>query len=152
MAELIIREGKKSLLGIPHHIFVNERYVGMLGVTGKAALKPCLKALEARIQLSPATYTVRIQSLFPFFSSTVDVRVDEASPAVVTFADKEFWWDLLFWGDMLAWILKLVLHIGHPWGLVYELVSDLVFIIWIIHEYRTRKNYFAVTVENQTQS
>lgn len=131
---------------LPHLICLNGQTIGVLGKVGKAALRPQWKPkpLQADISLPAGHYTLRIQSVIKWFSATVEVDVHEAQPAVVEFGDKEFWWDLVFWGDMVAWLLKLILHIGRPWSIVYEVLSDLVLAVWLYHEYKIRNTYFAI--------
>lgn len=154
MAQLVIREAKsRAMMRLPHLICLNGQTIGVLGKVGKEALRPQWKtqSMQANITLPAGKYTLRIQSMLKWFSSTIEVEVHDELPTIVEFGDKEFWWDLLFWGDMVAWLLKLILHIGRPWSIVYEVVSDITLVIWLVHEYRIRNNYFEVKAYEQVR-
>ncbi len=149
MATLIVREAKsRSPFRLPHMICLNGRPLGVLGKIGKEALKPQLKSVpaQANIALPAGRYTVRIQSMIKWISSTIELDVSEAQPAVVEFDHREFWWDLLFLGDIIAWIVQLFVTFDNPWNIVYEVVSNGAFLIWLIHQFRIRNKYFSFKV------
>lgn len=145
MANLIIREAKsRTMFRLPHLIVLNDRPLGVLGKVGKEALRPQLKTepLKASIALPAGHYVLRIQSMIKWISSTVEIEVSESAPTIIEFDHKEFWWDMLFLVDVVAWIVQLFVAFENPWNIVYEVVSNGVFLVWLIHEFRNRKKYF----------
>lgn len=134
MALLVIRQAK-NVLALPHKILINGRLLGIM------------RTPEVNIQLPAGNYEVEIQSMISFIKSTRTITVDENRATLLTFCDKEKWWDIVFWGDMVLWLAKLFLHIPKPYSTIYEVVSDVVFAIWLWHEWRIRNDYFAVNLE-----
>lgn len=134
MALLLICQAKKGL-PLPHKILINGRLLGIM------------RTPEVKIQLPAGVYELEIQSMIPIIKSVRNVRVEENRPTRVTFGDKEKWWDVVFWGDMVLWLAKLIFRIPKPYSIYYEVVSDVVFAIWLFHEWRIRNDYFEVKVE-----
>ncbi len=64
----------------------------------------------------------------------------------VEFGDREKVWDIIFWTDMALWLVKRVLHLPEPWGLVYEILSNGFFAVWLLRVWIIRKKYFKVEV------
>ena len=157
MATLLIKESsERSLMRLPHLIELNGQTIGVLGAVGKDAykemLRPNLPPRIARIALPAGHYTLCIRSLFRWFYATAELQVEEGRQTIVTFADKEKYWDWVFWIDMAAWLLKLILHLGRPWSIIYEIVSDGLLLVWLIHEIAIRKTYFKIQVEKNEAS
>ena len=153
MAVLIIREGSERMgMRLPHLIMLNGQAIGILGTVGKDAYKEMLRpnqpARQAEIRLPAGSYRLRIQSMLRWFSSEATITVTDDQPTIVTFSDQEKYWDILFCIDIIAWILKLILHIGRPWSIVYEVLSDGFFVVWLIHEIRIRKRYFQLQISH----
>lgn len=149
MAVLIVKEGSpRTLLKLPHMICLNSRPLGILGKIGKDALKPQMKSepLSAKIVLPEGHYTLRIQSMLKWISSTIELDISETKPTVIEFDHREFWWDLLFFVDIVAWIVQLFVAFGDPWNIVYEVISNGAFLVWLIHQFRIRNRYFTFKV------
>ena len=103
MATLLIKESsERSLMRLPHLIELNGQTIGVLGAVGKDAykemLRPNLPPRIARIALPAGHYTLCIRSLFRWFYATAELQVEEGRPTIVTFADKEKYWD---------WVLRI---------------------------------------------
>lgn len=156
MANLIIREAKsRTMFHLPHLVILNGRTLGVLGKVGKEVLKPQLKTepLQADITLPAGHYSLRIQSMIKWISSTIELDVNESAPTVIEFDHKEFWWDMLFLVDIIAWIVQLFVTFENPWNIVYEEVSNGSFLVWLFHEFRIRNKYFKFQiVENLDKS
>lgn len=130
MAKLVVRETKNRLpLRLPHLICLNGR---PLGVTQ-----------QANISLPAGHYVLRIRSMIKWISATTEVDVSDDKPTIVEFEHKEFWWDMLFLLDLIAWIVQLFVLFENPWNIVYEVISNGAFIIWIIHQFRIRNKYYS---------
>ena len=133
MARLVITSKMSRLMRkIPHKMLINSRFVGIM------------QTPEVVVDMPSGQYELTIQSMFPYFSSTQIVTVQEASETHLEFADRELWWDILFVVDIVLWIVKRFLHLAAPWTWIYEIFTNGYFVLWLIYEWRIRKNYFRV--------
>ena len=135
MAVLTIRQTKKRF-GLPHKILVNGKLLGIMNIP------------ELKIQLPAGQYSIEIQSILPFINSMKFVKVSDETANILEFRDKEKWWDIIFTIDMILWVAKLFVHLQKPYSTIYELVSDLIFAIWLLHEWRIRNTYFDINVSH----
>jgi len=126
----IIQKRAKFGLAIPHKLWINGRMLGIM------------KDKEVNIEMPAGLYTVTIQSMFPFLSATTQVRVGEGAVNVLSFHDREKWWDYLFTIDMVLWIAEFFFTLPAPWGLVYKICTNGYFVIWLLYEWIIRKRYF----------
>lgn len=119
---------------VPHKILIGGRLAGIM------------QTPRVVVELPPGTYTFTIQSMFPYFSSTVVVDLCEESETCLEFSDREMVWDILFVIDVILWLIKGLLHLTAPWTWIYEIFTNGYFVLWLIYEWRIRKNYFRVKV------
>lgn len=133
MAVLTIRQAAKRF-GLPHKIFVN------------GSLLCVMNTPEARFQLPEGQHQVEIRSMIPIIRSMKYVSLSEEKTTLLEFKDREKIWDLIFWGDMALWLAKVFLHLQKPYSTIYEIVSDTVFAVWLLHEWRIRNVYFDIDV------
>lgn len=130
MAKLVVRNAKSRIPSrLPHWISLNGRLLGMTH--------------QAEISMPAGHYVLRIQSMIKWFSGTVEVDVSDDKSTIVEFEHNEFWWDMLFLLDLIAWIVQLFVLFENPWNIVYEVISNGAFIIWIIHQFRIRNKYYS---------
>ncbi len=135
MAKLVIISKMSQLMKrVPHKILINGHFAGVMQTPQVVA------------ELPAGTYTFTIQSMFPYFSSTVDVNVCDEVETCLEFADREMVWDILFVIDIILWLIKGLLHLTTPWTWIYEIFTNGYFVLWLIYEWRIRKKYFRVKV------
>ena len=65
--------------------------------------------------------------------------------------DVEFWhdepiWDTIFNIDLVIWLLTCFIDIPSPWSIVYHVLSDGFFIVWLIRLWKKRKEYLTINV------
>lgn len=131
METLTIRQKKaKPMPAIPHKILINNSLVGIM------------KGTEVSIEMPKGEYNVTIQSMIPFFSASQWINVQSGVRNVLTFRDREKWWDLLLYLDLILWIAELFFSLPSPWDTVYDVFTNGYFIIWLIYEFVIRKKYF----------
>ena len=131
MATLIIKDRHSSKLALPHYLLINDRIVGVMKG-------------EARVTVPAATFKVTIRSSIKFIESSAVVSTSEPVDTYVEFGDREKVWDIIF--DMALWLLKRLLHLPEPWGLIYEILSNGFFAVWLLRVWIIRKKYFKVEV------
>lgn len=145
MSLLVITHRQKDFwVRIPYQVIVNGRLVGTMNTP------------QARLRLPAGYYTITIRSgnyvpigkkgktLDLTLSSTAPVQVSEYGYTCLDFKNKERWWNTLFNIDLILWLASLFLSIPHPWNIVYHVVSDGFFLLWIIRLFVVRRRYFAM--------
>lgn len=138
MARLVITSKMSQLMKrVPHKILIGGRLVGIM------------QTPQVVVDLPSGTYTFTIQSMFPYFSSTVEVNLSDEKETYMEFSDRERVWDILFVIDIVLWLVKGLLHLTAPWTWIYEIFTNGYFVLWLIYEWRIRKNYFRVKVYTQ---
>lgn len=143
MAQLIVRYGSKGMMArLPRQVWLNGRLVGIM------------QQPEIRIMLPAGAYDFRIAFGGPLrlgktgkfidlsLSSSRRVEVSEESPLTVTFSDRERLWNILFDIDLLLWIAEFFITLPEPWNLVYKILSDAFFAIWLLRIIIIRKRYY----------
>ena len=126
---LIQSRGKFSMR-LPHNILINGQLLGMM------------RDPQVTIRIPAGQYDVTVQSMIPFISATHRVTLTEAQPVTLSFRDREQVWDTLFVIDFALWILKRFLHLSNPWSWMYEVFTNGYFLLWLLYEWRIRKQYF----------
>lgn len=128
----------------PYQVIVNGQLVGTMTTP------------QARLRLRAGYYTITIRAggylpigkkgktLDLTLSSTAPVHVSESGYTCLDFKNKERWWNTLFNIDLILWLASLFLSIPHPWNIVYHVVSDGFFLLWIIRLFVVRRRYFAM--------
>lgn len=136
MARLIIAQQKKGKLNIPipHYILINGKMLGLM------------RTPSVSIEVPPATFEVRIQSMFRWFYSSAVVSTHEETDTFIEFTDREKWWDILFAVDIILWCVKGLFHLSSPWTWIYEIFTNGYFAAWLIYEWVIRKRYFRLEV------
>lgn len=138
MATLTIAAGRtKFSLQIPHKILINGQFIGVM------------KTPKVEIQLPAGNYHIAIQSMIPYFGSAMSVKVEEGVENILTFSDREKWWDILFGIDLILWLAKLFFELPHPWELIYKIATNGYFVLWIIYELIIRKRYFKLEYQQK---
>ena len=133
MPTLIIKDKHSGKLTLPHYLLINDRIVGLMKG-------------EARVTVPAATFKVTVRSSIKFIESSAMVTTSEAVDTFLEFGDREKIWDIIFWVDMILWLVKRLINLPEPWGLIYEMVSNGFFAVWLMRVWIIRKKYFKVEV------
>ena len=56
--------------------------------------------------------------------------------------DRERWWNLLFDLDLVIWIACMFIELPEPWNVVYHVLSEGFFVLWLLRILIIRKRYF----------
>lgn len=117
---------------IPHKVWINGVFIGIM------------KDKEVNIEIPEGRYVVTIQSMLPMLSASIEVCTTSSAISVVSFHDREKWWDYLFVIDLVCWFADLFFELPHPWALIYKIFTNGYFVLWLIYEWSIRKRYFAM--------
>lgn len=144
----IVHSNAKSWFHLPHKILINNQFVGIM------------KVPEIHVELPENRYLITIQSMFPFLYASQVVVVRDGIENRFAFRDREGWWDVLFAIDIVLWLAKIIIVHFFPnltayfpdnWELIYDVVTNGYFILWLIYEWAIRKKYFKLSFEQRVR-
>ena len=119
-------------LTLPHKIYFDGQLLGIM------------QRKEIRVKDIPAgKHLIKIQSAFPFIYSEQEITVKKGGNHV-PFNNREGFWDLLFTIDLILVIVKLFIHLPNNINLIYNIVTNGYFVLWLIYEWVIRKRYFRI--------
>ena len=125
-------------LSIPYWVFINEHPIGIM--QGK----------EVSIELPPAQFDLSIKIVFRLFKWQFSIGgkrkvcLSEGEHLHLMITDKERWWNILFDIDLVLWLAKMFFELPHPWNIVYEVVSNGFFALWLARIWFIRDRYFQI--------
>lgn len=147
MAQVTITHIDRGLpLGLPYIIYVDGQAVGMMQMPQARMNLPAGKhSLMVRCGgYFRLPFTKKTFSAFVEAFDTIDVQEEQYTE--VQFENREKWWNILFDVDLVLWLVRIFATIPEPWGLVYDVVSNVSFALWLVHFYLYRKRYFRFRV------
>lgn len=119
-------------LTLPHKIYFNGQLLGIM------------QRKEIQLKGIPeGKYSLKIQSMIPFIYAEKEIGVKRGANTV-TFSDREKFWDILFTIDLVLVIVKLFITLPDNIDLIYKIVTNGYFAIWLIYEWVIRKRYFRI--------
>ena len=119
-------------LTLPHKIYFNGQLLGIM------------QRKEIQLKGIPeGKYSLKIQSMIPFIYAEKEIGVKRGANTV-TFSDREKFWDILFTIDRVLVIVKLFITLPDNLDLIYKIVTNGYFAIWLIYEWVIRKRYFRI--------
>ncbi len=119
-------------LTLPHKIYFNGQLLGIM------------QRKEIQLKGIPeGKYSLKIQSMIPFIYAEKEIGVKRGANTV-TFSDREKFWDILFTIDLVLVIVKLFITLPDNLDLIYKIVTNGYFAIWLIYEWVIRKRYFRI--------
>lgn len=154
MAQVTITHIDRGLpLGLPYLVLVNGRPVGMMqNPQAKMQLSDRSSSRDKNLSAGQHRLGIRCGGYLPipFTKKTITLSVEaeetidvqEGKFTEVQFENRERWWNILFDIDLLLWLVRLFVTLPEPWGLVYDITSNVSFAIWLLHFYLYRKRYF----------
>ena len=138
MAHLkIIAKHSKFSINIPHKILINNVFIGIMNTK------------EINIEIPPNSYDIKVQSMVPLISAHRQIVVQEGVDNILTFEDREKWWDILFVIDIVLWCADFFFTLPAPWDLAYDIFTNGYFVLWLIYEWIIRKKYFQMKFEQK---
>ena len=141
MSEVIIRHKQGLIkLPLPYFIYINGQFVGfMRGDETKGVLPAGSYHVEIKLPLRLFKWDVSL-------SSSARLTIKEFETKTIVFQDREQWWDRLFTIDLVLYLTSFFITIPSPWNIVYHVLSDGFFLIWLIRLWRIRRNFFKIDI------
>lgn len=130
---------RKPLLGrlaLPLWVFINGQPVGMM------------RSESVSIQMPEGTFKLSVKLIFQIWRWRFEIggedmiTTSEATPTSIEITDRERLWNILFDLDLVIWLASLFFTLPHAWNIVYHVLSDGFFVVWIIRIMLIRKRYF----------
>jgi len=132
---------RKGWLLLPVWVFVNGRPLGLM------------RNKAVTLEMPPGNYEIGIWIWGRLFGKDIKIggqtmaNVKAGDSRQMQVSDRELWWNLLFNIDMVLWIASFFFTLPSPWMLVYEIVSTLVFLVWLTRIIIKRNRYFVLNVK-----
>lgn len=136
MALLTLHRKQRFKLAIPYWVFIDGQPVGMM------------RSSDVGIDLPEGSYNLAVKIVLGLWKWRFDIGGDtvvtlsEQLPMRVRITDRERWWNLLFDLDLIIWIACMFIELPEPWNVVYHVLSEGFFAIWILRILIIRKRYF----------
>ncbi len=117
---------------LPHKIYFNGKLLGIM------------QRKEILVKDIPeGRYRLKIQSMIPFLFAEQEIQIKRGANTVI-FSDREKFWDILFTIDLVLVIAKLFLKLPDNINMIYNIVTNGYFAVWLIYEWVIRKRYFRI--------
>ena len=117
---------------LPHKIYFNGKLLGIM------------QRKEILVKDIPeGRYRLKIQSMIPFLFAEREIHI-KGGQNTITFSDREKFWDILFTIDLVLVIAKLFLKLPDNINMIYNIVTNGYFAVWLIYEWVIRKRYFRI--------
>lgn len=124
---------------LPHKIYFNDQLLGIM------------QRKEIQVKDIPeGKYRLKIQSMFPFIFAEKEIDIQRGANTV-TFSDREKFWDILFTIDLVLVIVKLFISLPDNIDLIYKIVTNGYFVVWLVYEWVVRKRYFKIEREQASK-
>lgn len=125
-------------LPLPYWVFIDGHPMGIM-------------KRDANIQLPNGTYSLGIWLVFRLWKWEFRLGRDTRIMMLNDDLDVEFWheepvWDTIFNIDLVFWLLTCFIDIPSPWNIVYHVLSDGFFIVWLIRLWKKRNEYLTINV------
>lgn len=121
---------------LPLWVFINGQPLGLM------------RGESVTIELPQGCYNVGVKLLFQLWKlkfgigGSCIVTATEEVPAIMEIRDREKIWNILFDIDLVVWLASLFFNLPSPWNIVYHILSDGFFILWIIRLILIRNRYY----------
>lgn len=138
MPTLTLHRKQWLKVGLPYWVFINGQPIGIM------------RGREVNIHIPKGIYIVGTKLVFPLwrwrFELSGETSITLSDKDIqLQITDRERWWNLLFDIDLCLWIASFFVELPHPWNIVYHILSEGFFALWLIRIVLIRKRYFVLT-------
>lgn len=136
MPRVAICRNQLLKIGIPLWVYVDENPVAMM--TGR----------EVALQMPMGEYDLSVRMVFQLgkrqlrIGGSRRVALAPGKDLQITLSDKERWWNILFDIDLVVWLLGFFFKLTTPWNVVYHVLSDGFFAVWLLRIWMIRERYY----------
>lgn len=125
---------KKFML--PLWVIVNGQPIGLM------------KGEHVSIDMPKGEYNIAVKLIFKLWKWQLAlggdriVSVSEEFTTSIEITDRERLWNILFNIDLAVWFASLFFTLPSPWNIVYHVMSDGFFVLWIARLVIIRNKYY----------
>lgn len=153
---LTIRRKSKSRFALPLWIFVRvpEAITSVPAELHEDHLVGLMRSHEVAVAMPEGRFTVSVRLLFKLAKWTFsiggerEIETSAEKPTTLVISDRERLWNALFNIDLVVWTASFFFTLPSPWNVVYHVLSDGFFALWILRIIIIRKRYFILTPQN----
>ncbi|MCQ2344448.1 MAG: hypothetical protein MJ002_05945 [Paludibacteraceae bacterium] len=143
MATLTILHNERFALPMPYVVSINGRNVGIIRLR---------KFLIDNIPAGKYDVTIKcgvfLKGRELMVSGSMSIDIGEGEAKEVEFSDRDRIWNVLFDIDLVLWVVEFFVVLPSPWHLVYKIVSNGFFIVWLLRMWIIRRRYFMLKVSS----
>lgn len=141
---LVLHRRQFFKTGIPYWVFINGHPVGIM------------QSRDVSIEMLHGTYSIGIKLVLGAGRWHIDIgseetmTIGEGQALHIHISDRERWWNVLFDIDLVLWALFAFVTLPAPWNMVYHILSEGFFAIWMARTWLIRKHYFVLEQRTET--
>ena len=126
---------------LPHAVFLDGLYAGMLGKADRLQLNAPHGSYELRVQFGGRIPIGKSgKTIDATLSSTKKIEVPALGDVECVFHDRERLWNILFDIDLIVWLVSLFVTMPP----LYKIISDALFAVWLLRLVLIRKRYYKI--------
>lgn len=120
----------------------NDQFVGLM------------RTREVSVALPEGRFVVGVKIIFKLAKWTFsiggerEIKTSNDRSTTLVISDRERLWNILFNIDLVVWAASFFFTLSAPWNVVYHVLSDGFFALWILRIIIIRKRYFTLTPQN----
>lgn len=153
---LTIRRKNNSRFLLPLWVFVRvpETVSAIPAELHKDHLVGLMRTQEVAVDLPEGRFVISVRLMFKLAKWTFsiggerEIQTSAEKPTTLVISDRERLWNILFNIDLVIWAASFFFTLPTPWNVVYHVLSDGFFALWILRIIIIRKRYFILTPQN----
>lgn len=156
MPMLTIRRKSNSKFMLPLWVFVRipEAVDAVPAELHKDQLVGLMRTREVAVTMPEGRFVVSVKLLFKSAKWTFsiggerEIETSNEKSTTLVISDRERLWNILFNIDLVVWAASFFFTLPTPWNVVYHVLSDGFFALWILRIIIIHKRYFILTPQN----
>lgn len=113
-----------------------------------------MRSREVVIAMPSGRFIVSVKLVFKLAKWTFsiggehEIETSNEKPTTLVISDRERLWNILFNIDLVVWAVSFFFTLPSPWNVIYHILSEGFFALWILRIIIIRKRYFILTPQN----
>lgn len=153
---LTIRRKHHSRFMLPLWVFVRipEAVSAIPAELHKDHLVGLMRTQEVAVDLPEGRFVISVRLMFKLARWTFsiggehEIETSNEKSTTLVISDHERLWNTLFNIDLVIWAASFFFTMPSPWNVIYHILSEGFFALWILHIIIIRKRYFILTPQN----
>lgn len=113
-----------------------------------------MRSREVVIAMPAGRFIVSVKLVFKLakwtfsISGEHEIETSNEKPTTLVISDRERLWNILFNIDLVVWAVSFFFTLPSRWNVIYHILSEGFFALWILRIIIIRKRYFVLTPQN----